>query len=236
MNRRRKRSVQALAPRLPRARPAAYFDMRSLLSVLVGPAATLALASIAAPPAAREVPPPADPQPSPQVLQAWGFDPAVLVADGRELLLRAPDHAIDKLFQVLLDSARQPRQAQVICALFDPDADRSLAGFNAMAAELDPAIRERYVLAIADLFVAATRHPPAPFDAAAARQALRQAGVRAALLNGQFSAGLQGSDPDARCRSAAMLLEAMAPRPLAERAAVTRLLLIEGLERLAAPL
>lgn len=167
------------------------------------------------------------------MLEAWGFDPAVLVADGRELLLRAPDRAVDGLFQALLQSARQPTQAQATCALLDLQAERSLAGFNAVGASLDPATRERYVLAVANLFVAATQHPPQPFDPAAAQQALEQAGVRAAILYDGFSAGLNGDDPIARCRSLAMLLEALASQPLPERAAVTRLLLIEGLGQLA---
>lgn len=165
------------------------------------------------------------------MIEAWGFDPSALVADGRELLLRAPDSAIDGLFQALLDSARRPGEARALCMLFDPRADRSLAGLNAAAAQFDPATRERYVNAVAHLFVAATRHPPQPFDPAAARQALTQAGVRAALLNDGFGAGL-GGDSDARCRSLAMLLDALAPRPLPERAAVTRLLLIDGLGHL----
>lgn len=188
--------------------------------------------------------PPVSPPPAPsraasdsartaQAIQDWGFDPAVLVADGRELLLRAPDPAVDGLYQVLLDSAHRPAQAQALCALFDPRADRSLAGLNAAAMRFDPATQERYVGAVANLFVAATQNPPQPYDPAAAQQALKQAGVRAALLNDGFAAGLNGDDPDARCRSLTMLLDALQPRPLAERAAVTRLLLIEGLDYLA---
>jgi hypothetical protein len=203
--------------------------MRTRLA-LTHSAVMLALAYGTAVPAfAQEAPPPPVPP-----LQGWGVDPAVLVADGRELLLRAPDTAVDGVFQVLLDTSRRPQQARVVCALLDPQADSSLAGLNAIAGGLEPAMRERYVQAVAVLFVAAAQHPPQPFDAAAAEQALRQAGVRAALLNDGFSAGLAG-DTAARCRSAAMLLQALAPRPLPERAAVTRLLLMQGLQRLAGP-
>lgn len=201
--------------------------------VFVRPALVLALAALV-PPAAAQPPAPAATAPSAEVLQAWGFDPAVLVADGRELLMRAPDSAVDGLFQALLESARRPRQARVVCALLDPAADRSLAGLNAIAGGFDPATQERYVQAVAGLFVAAAQHPPQAFDVAAAEQALRQAGVRAALLNDDFSTGFSGG-ADARCRSAAMLLQALAPRPLHERAAVTRLLLVRGLEHLARP-
>lgn len=197
--------------------------------VLAGSTVVLVLAGLVPPVAAQPPAPPAE------VLQAWGFDPAVLVADGRELLLRAPDAAVDGLFQALLDSARRPRQARAICTLLDPAADRSLAGLNAIAGEFDPATRDRYLQALATLFVAAAQHPPQAFDAAGAERALRQAAVRAALLNDGFNAGLAG-DADARCRSAAMLLRALAPRPLRERAAVTRLLLVQGLEQLARPL
>ena len=64
-------------------------------------------------------------------LQDWGFDPSVLAADGRDLLQRAPDPAVDGLFQAVHASAQDPADAGVMCALFDPAADRSLEGLNA---------------------------------------------------------------------------------------------------------
>ena len=114
-----------------------------------------------------------------------------------------------------------------------PQADRSLAGLNAIASGLAPASQQRFGNAVAEVFVAAMQNPPQPWDPAAAQQALKAAGVRAALLNDGFSAGLNGDDHPARCRSVAMLLDAVQQRPRSERAAVTRLLLSQGLQQLA---
>lgn len=162
-------------------------------------------------------------------LADWGFDPSALVADGREFLRRAPDREIDALFQALHGASREPAEAASICALFQPQADRSLAGLNQAAARLSPATRERFALAVADVLVAATRNPPQPYDPAGAQQALKAAGATAAILHEDFLPGLHGDDTDARCRSFGLLLDGMAMRPVAERAAVTRLLLFEGL-------
>ncbi|MEG3193206.1 hypothetical protein [Lysobacter sp. D1-1-M9] len=166
-------------------------------------------------------------------LQSWGFDPALLAADGEVLLRRAPDAAVDRLFQAVHRSAQRPDEAQALCALFDPQADRSLAGLNATASRLGPASRQDFANALAEVFIGAAQHPPQPYDEPAARQALKAAGVRAALINDGFAAGLNGSAQDARCRSLGWLLEQLHGRPLAERAAVTRLLLGEGLQQLA---
>ena len=179
-------------------------------------------------------PAPLRPAPTvPSAIEQWGFDPAVLVADGTELLARAPDPAIDQLFQAVHASSQNPGDAQVLCELFDPQADRSLAGLNAIASGLAPASQQRFGNAVAEVFVAAMQNPPQPWDPAAAQQALKAAGVRAALLNDGFSAGLNGDDHPARCRSVALLLDAVQQRPLSERAAVTRLLLSQGLQQLA---
>ena len=56
--------------------------------------------------------------------------------------------------------------------------------------------------------------------------------MRAAILDGNFLAGLNGNDHNARCRSVGSLLESLQSRPLGERAAVTRLLLSQGLNYL----
>lgn len=169
------------------------------------------------------------PAQSSSTLADLGFDPSALVADGRDLLRRAPDGEIDALFQALHGASREPAEAATICALFQPQADRSLAGLNQAAARLSPATRERFALAVADMLVAATRSPPQAFDPAHAQQALKAAGATAAILHEDFLPGLHGDDPGARCRSFGLLLDGMAMRPLPERAAVTRLLLFEGL-------
>lgn len=168
----------------------------------------------------------------------WSFDPGALVAGGSDLLRRAPDAQIDGLFQAVHAATQDAREAQAICALFQPDADRSLDGLNAAAAQLGPVSRQRFAGAIADTLVAAVQSSPQPFDATAARQSLKASGATAAILHDGFIAGIRASatdalSRDARCRSLRWLLDAMQSRPPGERAAMTRLLLDQGLERLA---
>ena len=184
--------------------------------------ATLALSAtaVAAPPEAP-------------ALDRLGFDPAVLVADGRELLQRAPDKAIDGLFQAVHAAAETPGEADALCGLFDTEADRSLADMNAAAQGLAPESRERFALAVAEVLVEATRNPPQAFDADRAQQAFKRAGATAAILHADFLPGLQSDAGEDRCRSFGMLLDALADQPLGERAAVTRLLLDQGLSRAA---
>ena len=171
---------------------------------------------------------------------SWSFDPAVLVADTRTLLRRAPDGAVDGLFQAVHAASRVPGDADVLCALFEPDADRSLDGLDAVAARLSPASQDRLVLATAGVFLAASQSPPRAFDADAARQALKSNLARAAILHDGFAAGLvsDGTDAtsrEARCRALGWMLDTLQARPAAERAQVTRLLLDEGLQRMAMP-
>ena len=166
------------------------------------------------------------------VLEQWGFDPAALVSSGPDLLSRAPDATVDGLFQALHATAKRPEDSQALCALFDPQADRGLDGLNTLVSQLGEQSRVRLADAVAQFVVAAAQNPPQPYDAAAARQALKSAGVRAALLNDGFVAGLNGDDHPARCRSIGLLLDALQPQPVGERAAVTRLMLAEGLDRL----
>lgn len=171
-------------------------------------------------------------------LGGWSFDPGVLAASGSDLLRRAPDRQIDDLFQAVHAAAQQQDEAQALCALFEPDADRSLDGLNVAASRLGPASRERFANAVASALVAAVQSPPRAFDAAAALQSVKGAGVTAAILHDGFVAGLNttGGDPAsraARCQSLRWLLDAIQSRPQAERAAMTRLLLDQGLARLA---
>ena len=169
---------------------------------------------------------------------SWSFDPGALVASGSDLLARTPDAQVDALFQAVHATAQADDEAKALCALFEPDADRSLSGLNAFASQLAPASRERFANAVANALVAAMQSPPQRYDAAAARQSLKASGVTAALLHDGFVAGLNadGNAPGgrvARCQSLRWLLEAMQSRPQAERAAMTRLLLDEGLARVA---
>jgi hypothetical protein len=166
----------------------------------------------------------------------WSFDPSVLAAGG-DLLQRAPDREIDQLFQAVHAAAQTPAEADALCGLFDPHADRSLAGMNAVASHLGPDSQARLANAVANVLVGAMQSSPQRHDAAAARQSLKAAGVTAAILHDGFVAGLNadGNTPDARsarCQSLRWLLDAMQARPIGERASMTRLLLDEGLARI----
>lgn len=179
--------------------------------------------------------------PVPRVLaqssvEDWGFDPTVLIADGRELLRRAPDTQLDGLFQALHGASRNPDDAEAMCALFAPEADRSLTGLNDAATRLTPEARERFALAVADVLVSATQNPPQPYDEADAHQALKSAGATAAFLYEDFLPGMSADDAPTRCRSLGFLMDGLAQRPVVERAAVTRMLLLEGLGHVAANL
>ena len=167
----------------------------------------------------------------------WSFDPDALLATGTDLLRQVPAPQMDGIFQAVHAAAQDERQAQSLCALFEPAADRSLQGLDTVASKLDPDSRQRFAAAIADALVASLQSPTQPFDAAQALQSLKAAGVTAALLHDGFAAGLNasGSDPgsrQSRCRSLRWLLDAMQSRPQGERAAMTRLLLEQGLGRL----
>ena len=173
-----------------------------------------------------------------QSVADWGIDPDVLADSGSDLLRRAPDDAIDGLFQAVHAASRNEDEAQALCGLFEPDADRSLAGLNAVAVRLGPASRERFATAVADALVGATQSPPQPYDAATALQSLKAAGATAAILHDGFVRGLNASGTeadsrDARCQSLRWLLDAMQARPQRERAAMTRWLLDQGVARLA---
>ena len=167
----------------------------------------------------------------------WGIDPAILGASGSDLLRQAPDAAIDGLFQAVHAASRNDGDAHALCGLFEPDADRSLQGLNAVATRLGPDSRDRFATAIADVLVGAMQSPPQPYDPDAAKQSLKAAGATAAILHDGFVRGLNASGTDvasrdARCQSLRWLLDAMQSRPPPERAAMTRWLLDQGLAQL----
>lgn len=168
------------------------------------------------------------------------IDVDALIGEAGGVLMRAPDGSLDALFQAVHASAQIPQEAQTMCRLLEPDADRSLEAIGRAANRLGPASRNRFVAAIADIAAAGVQNPPQPYDPAAARQVLKSAGVTATLLHDGFMAGLTatGNDRasrDARCRSMGWMLDALKDVPLAQRAAATRLLLNEGLSLLARP-
>lgn len=163
----------------------------------------------------------------------WSLDPGVL-ASGQDLLKHTPQREMDGLFQAVHAAAQDGDHAQVLCDLFEPDADRSLSGLNATAARLGVANRQRFATAVANALVASLQAPTQPDDDALAQQGLKSAAVTAAMLHDGFAAGF-ATEGDAldrrqtRCRSLRWLLDAMQTRPLAERAAMTRMLLQQGM-------
>ena len=164
-----------------------------------------------------------------------GFDPAVLIGGVGDVLSRTPDAQVDGLFQALHRSMRQPAEAEAICGLFDADAERRADSLNAAAMRLPDASRQRFADAIAQAVAAALQAPPQRWDRAAATQALKANGTRAAILHEGFTAGLSPDAPrDARCGSLGAMLDVLADRPQAERVPVTRLLLEQGLKAAAA--
>ena len=131
-----------------------------------------------------------------------GFDPGALMGEVQDVLVRTPDAQIDGLFHALHGSMRQPQEAEAICGLFDADADRGINALNEVATRLSGASRQRFVDSIANALVAGLQGQPQAYDQAAAAQALRANGARAAMLHDGFSAGLSsGASRDARCRS-----------------------------------
>lgn len=167
-----------------------------------------------------------------------GIDIDALVSGAGDVLMRAPDSAIDGLFQAVHASAQVPKEAQTMCRLLEPDADRSLEAIGRGANRLGPASRERFTTAVAEIATTGLQNPPQAYDAVAARQVLKSAGVTAMLLHDGFLLGLNstGNDSasrDARCRSMRWMLDALQDVPLAQRASATRLLLNEGLTLLA---
>ena len=163
----------------------------------------------------------------------WNFDPSVLAASGSDLLKRAPPPQMDAVFQAVHAVAANAAEAHALCALLQPDADRSLDGLNTFASRLGPDSRARFGNALADLLVTAVQSAPQSYDPAAAQQSLKASAVTAALLHDGFMAGFQADNTDkgrdARCQSVRWLLDAMQSRPQLERASMTRLLLDQGL-------
>jgi len=165
-----------------------------------------------------------------------------LVAQTDALLRSASVESLDGLFQSVHAVSTSPEDAATICRALASPARSSGDTFLQLAQELTPANRDRLTGAIGDVALSAWLGQPAAFDEKAARLSLRQAGVRAAILNEGFSASALGAidahaERDAevealRCRSVGWLLDAVAGQPLEERAAITRLMLRDGLASL----
>ena len=162
------------------------------------------------------------------------IDPALVMATGADVLRRAPDTAIDGLFQAVHASSRDATESAALCTLFHPDSDRSVPAFQRAADRLGQSSQQRFADAFTDIAVTGLRAPVQPYDPVAAQQVLKSAAVTAALLHDGFMAGLttQGTDAasrEARCRSFRWMVGVVKDLPLEKRAAATRWLLQEGL-------
>lgn len=169
-------------------------------------------------------------------LDLSGFDAAMMLAGAEEVMLRASDQDLDGLYQAVLAAAGSDAEAQLLCELFDPSGDRSLAGLQRVANGLGPASRARFADAAVAIAVAGMQNPIQPYDPAAADRILRRAGVTAMLLHDDFATGIAatGTDPDnrqARCRAFRQLVDVLQDFEPAERAAATRHLMLQGLTR-----
>lgn len=162
------------------------------------------------------------------------LDPSAVLATGGDVLLRAPDAAIDDLFQALHASSRSRAESVALCGLFEPDAERSVQSFQRAVDRLGDASRERFAVAFTNVAVSGLQGVPQPYEPAQAQQVLKRAAVTATILHEGFMLGLSSTGTDAasreaRCQSFRWLVGVLKDMPLAERAAATRWLLREGL-------
>ena|SRR5690554_4697003 len=165
-----------------------------------------------------------------------GIDAAMVLAGAEDVMLRASDRDVDGLYQAVLQASKSDAEAELLCALFDPSADRSLAGLQRVANGLGPQSRARFADAVVAIAVAGMQNPLQSYDPAVGDQVLRRAGVTAMLIHDGFSIGIAatGDDPgsrQARCRSFRQLVDVLQDFELGERAAATRYLMLEGLTR-----
>ena len=165
------------------------------------------------------------------------IDPSAILASAGDVLMCAPDAAIDDLFQATHVAAQKPEEAKILCTLFDPHADRSFESLATTANRLGADSRERFAIALTNIAAGGLQSPRQPYDAALAKQTLKSAGVTAMLLHDDFLVGMtaEGNDQasrDARCRSFGWILDALQEVPMEHRVAATRLMLNEGLAQL----
>lgn len=190
-------------------------------------AALLCLALVAMPAALAQ-----SPRTAPQ-----GIDPLALIAGANDLVARAPDADIDRLFQAVHAASRNDAEACGLCALFEPGADRSLQGLQRAAEALGGDSRARFIEALAGVAIGGLQNPPQPYDPAEGEQALRTAAVTAAMLHEGFMPALENAGADAaarraRCTALRQLLQVLHGFGAGRRVAATRYLLGEGLARL----
>lgn len=162
------------------------------------------------------------------------IDPAAVLSLGDEVLLRAPDPAIDRLFKAVHASSRSDTESAALCALFEPGAARDVSAFQRAVDRLGDDSRERFALAFTDIAIAGLQGQPQAWDPAHAQQVLKSAAVSATLLYDGFMSGMVAEGDDeasrrARCQSFRWLVGVLDGLPQPDRAAATRWLLREGL-------
>ena len=165
-----------------------------------------------------------------------GIDPMQVIAGANDVLLRAPDADIDRLFRAVHAASRDEREARGLCALFEPDADRSLMGLQRAANALGEASRVRFIEAVTAVAVNGLQAPPRAWDPAMGEQALKAATVTGMMLHDGFLLGLSSTGRDAassraRCTAFRQMLDVLEGFSVGERVAATRYLLSEGLAR-----
>ena len=165
-----------------------------------------------------------------------GIDPMQVIAGANDVLLRAPDRDIDRLFKAVHAASRNESEARGLCALFEPDADRSLLGLQRAANALGQDSRVRFIEAVAAVAVSGLQGVPQAYDPAVGAQALKAATVTGMMLHDGFMLGLTSSGSDAasrraRCTAFRQLVDVLDGFAIGERVAATRYLLSEGLVR-----
>lgn len=165
-----------------------------------------------------------------------GIDPAQVIAGAGDVLQRAPDADIDRLFGAVHAASRNEREARGLCALFEPDADRSLFGLQQAANALGDASRVRFVEAVTAVAVNGLQAPARTYDPVVGEQALKAATVTGMMLHDGFLLGLSNTGRDAasraaRCTAFRQLVDVLHGFDAAQRVAATRYLLVQGLDR-----
>lgn len=167
----------------------------------------------------------------------WTFDTQLLLARSDTVMRKAPESAIDDLFQAVRHASTNPEELALMCAFFDPGSRHDLAAVNQAALQFSPDSQRRFQRATDRLLQVHEQEPDQPYDDAVARQSLRQAAVAAGMLFEGFVAAIQSEGRDAasrraRCRALNQLLGTVSMRPRSERVMITRLLMREGLRRI----
>ncbi len=171
------------------------------------------------------------------IASRWTFDPQLLLARSDTVMRKAPESAIDDLFQAVRHASTNPEELALMCAFFDPGSRHDLAAVNQAALQFSPDSQRRFQRATDRLLQMHEQDPDQPYDDAVARQSLRQAAVAAGMLFEGFVAAIQSEGRDAasrqaRCRALNQLLGTVSMRPRKERVMITRLLMREGLRRI----